>query len=188
MRFIRQRWMPIVLALVAIPLVGLIAIAADGLTDETPQSDVAIVLGNTVRPDGVPSPRLAARLDRCLELWRDGTVRAVIVSGGTGKEGVPEATAMARYLIERGIPSQQVILDNEGVDTDATAKNAADLMRAQGYQSAIVVSQWFHIPRAKLAMSKHGIKAGGAHPDWFEMRDTYSAIRELPAYLAYTLR
>ncbi|KQW79537.1 YdcF family protein [Brevundimonas sp. Root1279] len=160
-------------------------IVADGLTDETPPSDVAVVLGSKVNPDGTPSPRLVARLGRALELHRAGTVQAILVSGGTGKEGVPEGTAMKAWLVAQGVRGEAVLVDDLGVDTAATARNAAAIMRARDYDSAIVVSQYFHIARTKLAFRKQGLTVCGAHPGYFELRDLYSIAREVPGYARY---
>jgi DUF218 domain len=75
-----------------------IAILLDGLTDNVTKSDVGIVLGSKVMPDGTPSARLRARLDKADELFQLGMFKSVIVSGGTGKEGRSEARVMADYL------------------------------------------------------------------------------------------
>ncbi|WP_226634377.1 YdcF family protein [Brevundimonas poindexterae] len=171
----------------AVPLVGAGAIVIDGLTDTVAPSDVAVVLGNTVQPDGTPSKRLAARLNRALDLWEKRTIEAIIVSGATGKEGVPEGDAMYRYLVQQGVPGDRIIVDNAGVDTSATAHNAAGIMAARGYDSAIVVAQYFHIPRARLAMQREGIETRTAHASFFEARDIYSTARELVAYPVYFL-
>ena len=52
-------------------IVPSVVIVADGLTDEIHSADVAVVLGNTVNPDGNPSPRLQARLDKTVELYQN---------------------------------------------------------------------------------------------------------------------
>ncbi len=165
-----------------------VLLIGDGLTDEIAPADVAIVLGNQVHPDGTPSARLAARLDRAVELVEQGRVRWVIVSGGTGREGVPEGDAMKRYLVARGVPAASVLVDNAGVDTWATARNARTIMRGHGLKTAIVVSQYFHIARTRLAFRKHGLAVGGVHARFFELRDFYSSARELPAYVKYALQ
>ena len=163
-------------------------IVADGLTDDIRHSDVAVVLGSRVNPDGRPSPRLAARLGRALELYEGGWAPRIIVSGGTGVEGVPEGTAMMRWLVARGVPASAVIIDNQGVDTKATARNTAALMAAHDFDSAIVVSQYFHISRTRLAFHKAGLPdVGSAHPDYFEWRDLYSIAREIPGYASYLI-
>lgn len=64
-----------------------IFIIFDGLNDRNSKADVAIVLGNKVNEDGTLSDRLKARLDKSIELYKNGRVKKIIVSGGLGKEG-----------------------------------------------------------------------------------------------------
>lgn len=56
-------------------VIAMLAIVVSGLRDDIARSDVALVLGNKVELDGTPSPRLRARLDRTLELFRAGFFR-----------------------------------------------------------------------------------------------------------------
>lgn len=184
------RRMTVRVAAVVVLVVGLCTalLIGDGLTDETEPADVAVILGNQVHPDGTPSARLAARLDRAVALVEHGRVQWVIVSGGTGREGVPEGDAMKRYMVARGVPAASILVDNMGVDTWATARNARTIMQAHDLKSAIVVSQYFHIARVRLAFHKHGLNVAGAHASFFELRDLYSTARELPAYVKYALR
>lgn len=185
----KRRFILAAFALVAITVMGLAALVLAGLTDHLGHADAALVLGNTVNPDGMPSPRLNARLDKALSLYREGYFPKIIVSGATGKEGVPEGTAMKKYLVQAGVPESAVIVDDQGVDTFASAKNTAEILRAGKSKSILVVTQYFHIPRSKLALSRFGISPiYNAHPDYFEARDIYSILREGPAYLKYFIR
>ncbi|MCP5560658.1 MAG: YdcF family protein [Verrucomicrobiaceae bacterium] len=160
-----------------------------GMTDHLGKADVALVLGNQVNPDGSPSPRLKARLDTTAMLFQKGYFPKIIVSGGTGKEGVPEGTAMKRYLVATGIPDSAIWVDDLGVDTQASAENTVSILRAEKLKSVFVITQYFHIPRSKLALSKLGVSPlFNAHPHYFEARDLYSIARELPAYLKYLVR
>lgn len=163
-------------------------LVVDGLTDDISPSDLAVVLGNKVNPDGSPSARLEARLDRAVELYRTGQVRRLLVSGATGIEGVPEGDAMRAYLLTQGIPSEAILVDNAGADTWSTALNTTRIMRAEDLESAIVVTQYFHISRTQLAFRKAGVIAGSAHARHFELRDIYSTCREVPAYISYLFR
>lgn len=189
MRGMRRWIVGTAVAVAALPTLCAAVIVVDGLTDEVRPSDVVVVLGSKVNPDGTPSPRLVARLGRALELYQAGVTPRILVSGGTGIEGVPEGTAMKRWLVAHGVPEAAVIVDDQGVDTRATARNAAALMRTHDLRSAIVVSQYFHIPRTKLAFAQEGVPGvGSAHPDYFELRDLYSIAREVPGYTSYLLR
>ncbi|MDN5726322.1 MAG: YdcF family protein [Propionibacteriales bacterium] len=176
------------LGLVALALLATGALLVDGLTDDDPRADVAVVLGNRIEPDGTPSPQLLIRLERTLELWRRGDVAAVLVSGATGVEGFDEAQMMADWLIVRGIPTRAVVVDNQGWTTRATAQNAAAIMRDHGWRRAVVVSQYFHVPRSKLALRQAGVdEVGGVHATRFLWRDLYSVPREVIGYVSYAL-
>jgi vancomycin permeability regulator SanA len=163
-------------------------IAVSGLRDDVRPADVAVVLGNEVRADGTPHPRLAARLDAALALYDSGVVKNVIVSGGIGQSGFDEAAVMKSYLAGRGIPADRIVADSLGVTTAATATNTAAILRQKRWSSVVVVSQYFHIPRCRLAMRRAGITAVySAHARYFEWRDLYSTAREVVGYPAYLL-
>jgi uncharacterized SAM-binding protein YcdF (DUF218 family) len=183
-----------ILLFTALPIILVFTLAAtlivaDGLTDEIHAADVAIVPGNTVEKDGRPSERLRARLDQTVVLYRQGLFPDVIVSGGVGSEGFDEAEVMKRYLVENGVPEGRIHVDGGGATTFLTAKNAARIMRENGWQSAMVVTQYFHIPRMRLALKRSGITpVFSAHARYFELRDVYSITREVFGYGAYLLR
>jgi vancomycin permeability regulator SanA len=164
-------------------------IVADGLTDDIHATDVAIIPGNTVEKDGRPSARLQARLDQTVALYRQGLFLNVIVSGGVGREGFDEAEVMKRYLVESGVPEGSVHVDGGGATTHLTARNASRMMRENGWRSAMVVTQYFHVPRMRLALKRSGVTpVFSAHAPYFELRDVYSIAREVVGYGAYLLR
>lgn len=177
----------IVLAMLVLPVVAAItAIVVDGFTDDLFQADAALVLGNSVFPDGTLSPRLRGRVERGMELYQSGLVSKIVVSGGFGKEGHYEGTAMAAWLVAQGVPEQDVVIDNEGINTAATAKNFAAISDAHKFESVIVVSQFFHISRCRLALKQAGIeKVGTAYSRVYGRRDVYATLREVVAYGKY---
>ncbi len=176
-------WLLVPFVLAALAIVGV------GLREDVRARDVAVILGATVHENGMPSSRLAARLDRGLALYKAGVVKYVIVSGGLGKEGHDEAKVMGTYLRKAGVPADAIFIDSDGVDTDATARNCARLMREHGLSSVIVVSQYFHNPRVRLAFHAHGVNdTGSAYARFIEMRDLYSIAREVVALPVYWVR
>jgi vancomycin permeability regulator SanA len=133
--------------------------------------------------------RLRARLDKAVELYRGGMFRYVIVSGGVGADGFNEAEVMKRYLVGRGVPEDHIIADGEGLTTSLTARNAARVMKERGWRSALVISQYFHVPRTRLAVESYGVRpVYSAHAEYFELRDVYSIGREVIGYGAYPMR
>lgn len=158
------------------------------LSNQTLKANVAIVLGNEILADGKPSPRLQARLDRAVELYKDARIESVVVSGGVDTEGHDEAVIMGRYLVKNGVPKEIIRVDSLGDDTYLSAANLKQMM--EYYQSrriVVVISSFHHILRTKLAMHKCGFKVVyGSYSRFFELRDLYYSIpKEFPAYYWY---
>jgi vancomycin permeability regulator SanA len=165
------------------------ALASVGLLSIPRPADIAIVLGNTVYADGSPSPRLAARLDRAVQCYEQRRCKLVFVSGGVDASGTDEALAMHAYLVRRGISPNNIAVDHAGNDTWSTARNASAFMRNRGLSSALVITQYFHLPRAMLALKRFGVpEVSGAYPLFWEARDVYSIAREVPASIWYGIR
>lgn len=164
-------------------------ILVDGYTDELGHTKWAVVLGNKVHPDGRVSHRLKSRLDRAYDLYKKGEIRAILVSGGLGKEGYQEAAVMSEYLIKRGVPRQAITEDPEGDNTFYTAQHTRDWMRKQKASAILVVTNAYHVSRCKLAFRKMGIrKVYGAHGEYPDWREVKSIVREFVAYYFYVLR
>lgn len=178
-----------VLAALAIAIVLIAAgIGVSGLSARAGNADAALVFGNTVERSGQPSRRLAARLDVARRLFEAKRVRLILVSGGFGKEGFDEAKVMGSYLRTRGVPDSALIEDGNGSNTIATCVNARRLLAARQASSVDLVTQYFHIPRARLAAERAELKVSGALAPWFfEARDLYSLAREVVALPAYAL-
>ncbi|QQR54550.1 YdcF family protein [Candidatus Peregrinibacteria bacterium] len=172
-------------------LVHSVVIIVDGLADELAKVDVIVVLGNQVNDDGSPSERLKSRLDRAAELYNEGYTECILLSGGIDpNNGRIEADDMASYLESVGIPRTDMIWDNKGLDTFGTAMSMKQFMEWYDWDSVLVVSNYYHIPRIKLAFKQAGIEnVYSAHAKMFpELRDLYSIPREFVAYYYYLFR
>ena len=184
-----KRLLQVVGVIGCIILLSTLFLVGCGIHDEIGHADIALVLGSKVELDGTPSPRLRARLDRTIELYRAGWFPVILASGGTGKEGFDEAIVMRDYLVEHGIPLESVVVDSKGDTTYASTRNASEIVLQRGITSVFVVTQYFHIPRSRLALKRFGVATVfSAHAHWFEWRDVYSAPRELVGFVQYLFR
>lgn len=62
-------------------------------------------------------------------------------------------------------------------------------MHNRKMKSILVVTQYFHVPRARLALQRFGIgRVYAAHAHFFEWRDIYSTMRELAGWVQYRFR
>lgn len=160
-----------------------------GHLESVKPADICVVLGNKVNPDSSLSPRLKARLDRCISLYNAGLFRKVIVSGGIGKEGVNEAIAMKRYLTANNLPADSIIADSNGINTYMTAQFTKAYMTQHNLESVLAVSQYFHLLRTKMILQRSGINSVYyAHANFYEIRDLYSIIREMAGIVTYRFR
>ena len=173
-------------AVLALPC---LVVAWCGLSEKPRPADLAVVLGSKVYPNGTPSPALQSRLDEAVRLYRKGYFKLVLVSGAHGREGYDEPVVMRRYLEAHGIPSPAIIEDNAGTNTWLTAQNTAALMKDRHLQSALIISQYFHLPRCRLAFARFGIPGVSASAStYWSLRDLYSLPREVIAYPVYAWR
>jgi SanA protein len=148
---------------------------------ELPHAQAAIVPGAQVRPDGTMSLMLADRVQRTVDLWNAGKVDRILVSGDHGTWRYDEPDAMREALMRAGIPGHVIFTDHAGFNTRATMIRAK---RIFDVQSAIVVTQGFHIDRALYLAKAAGISdVHGLTSDvhGYGQKQAESDIRELLA-------
>lgn len=175
-------------AAILLALAACLLVAFDGLRDRLGHADVGVVLGSRISPDGRPSRRLAARLDRAAELHRRGLFPMILVSGGIEPEGHDEAQVMRDYLVAHGVAPARVAMDHHGDNTRPTARHTKAWLDAHGGRSAMAISQYFHLPRCRLAFAQAGIApVYSAHAKVWEWRDLYSTPREVVGLVTYAM-
>jgi SanA protein len=173
------RRLRIALLAVAAPLILIAAANALVLLDArgeakasvsaVPHAQAALVLGAQVKPDGTPSDMLADRVAAAADLYRAGKVDKLLLSGDHGRWAYDEVGTMRRELLARGIPARDLFTDHAGFDTWDSAQRAR---RVFGVESAIVVTQGFHMARALYAAHRAGMRATGFTAD----RRSYGSV------------
>ena len=160
----------------------------DGMKPFTGKADIAIILGNAVNKDGSLSAWLQGRVDEALQLYRNGQVKKLFVSGGITPGYRPEGDCMRAYLINKGVDSNDVIKDNFGQNTYLTARHFIDLNKQGNYNSAVVVTSYFHVPRSKYIVKKLGYKnVRGDYSRAFFWQDWIGLARDCVGFYKYWL-
>jgi vancomycin permeability regulator SanA len=140
-----------------------------------PSEPVAIVFGALVLPDGSPSLVLAHRIDAAVDLYRQGKVSRILMTGDNSRANYNEVEAMKRYAIEAGVPADRINLDYAGFRTYDSCYRAKKVF---GVTKAVLITQRYHLPRALYIANSLGIDAVG-----------YKAgIDDYPAQTRYNLR
>jgi uncharacterized SAM-binding protein YcdF (DUF218 family) len=137
-------------------------IARQSTQDEARQADVIIVMG-AAEYRGKPSPVLQARLNHGLLLYLRDLAPYILTTGGAGGDPrYTEADVARAYLIEHGVPSEDILADPEGATTAQSLVGAAEIMRREDLHSCIVVSDGYHIYRVKRLLQAQGIQVYGS--------------------------
>lgn len=148
--------------------------------ENSPTERIAIVFGAGLYRDGSPTPVLRDRVATAVELYQNGRVEKLLMSGNFSR-GHDEPGAMRRYALSLGIPDEDIILDFEGRRTYDTCYRARDIFKLD---SAILVTQAFHLPRALYTCNLLGISAVGVSADLRQYRrasQTFWNVRETVA-------
>jgi uncharacterized SAM-binding protein YcdF (DUF218 family) len=149
-----------------------VQIKRQSVRDEARAADVVVVLGAAAYR-GKPSPILKARLDHGLNLYRQRLAPRILTTGGAGGDpDFTESETGRAYLIRRGVPSEAIILEPEGESTAYSTAAVSEIMQRMNLTSCIVVSDGYHIFRAKKLLEARGLVVYGsprptaARNDW----------------------
>lgn len=140
------------------------------------RAQTAIVLGAGVYDGGALSPVLQDRVDAAIGLFRDGRVDSLLMSGDHGFRDYDEVNAMREYAVRHGVPNELIFLDHAGFNTYDSMMRARQVFRVD---TAVVVTNRFHLARAVFLARQAGIRAQGvvadrrpyAAADWYEQRE-----------------
>lgn len=173
--------------LVAAAVVPVVAVQAIGQTkvhgsvSDVDTRPVVIVPGAGLRPGGTPSVYLERRLEVARDLYEAGTVGSILVSGDASTPYHDEPTAMLTWLVTQGVPQEAVVRDGGGLDTHDTCVRAHDVF---GVDSAVVVTQDYHLRRALFSCTAAGIDVVGIGVSAASVTREQAVVwrlRELPA-------
>lgn len=169
----------------------------DGLTDDG--YDCVIVLGAGVRYNQ-PSPLLAERLDAAFAVYEAGAAPKILVSGDHGDKYYNEVAVMRNYLMEKGVPSEDIFMDHAGFSTYETMYRAHEVF---GVEKAVVVTQKYHLYRAIFDATSFDIYAEGviatghvfAEQTYWNLREAAARVKDFffclfkpePTYLGDTI-
>lgn len=126
--------------------------------EDVPATRVAIVFGAGLYPDGSAGPVLSDRVQTAVVLYQQGRVEKLLMSGDNRFVDYNEPEAMRQYALQRGVPDEDIVLDYAGRRTYDTCYRAKAIF---GVDSAILITQSFHLPRALFLCNWFGIESNG---------------------------
>ena len=135
----------------------LIVVDQFGAVDRAQPADVIVLLGSMVYPGGQLGPALERRAQHAAALYRRGLAGHIICSGGIGANPPAEAIVVCGRLAELGVPSDALILEAASHNTEQNAHFTALIMRAHGWQRAVIATDGFHLFRATQMFEHAGV-------------------------------
>lgn len=109
-----------------------------------------------------PSPMLEDRLNTGISLYEAGIAPKILVTGDHGQQGYDEVSVMKNYLLEAGIPSEDIFMDHAGFSTYESIVRGKKVF---GIQRMLIVSQKYHLYRALFIADEIGIDAISVNSD-----------------------
>jgi uncharacterized SAM-binding protein YcdF (DUF218 family) len=199
----RRSWSPfgVLLRLICLALIlGVLVftvsatmVVQHGRTDPAKSADAIVVLG-AAQYDGRPGPYLLPRLEHALELYRRGVAKHIVTVGGN-KPGdrFTEAGAGREWLVERGVPADDVVAVEQGSNTLQSLQAARPVLADHAWRSAFVVTDRWHELRSTTMLNDQGVTSFGAPTTVgpsvaSPAGDAKYVLREAAGYLAYRVQ
>lgn len=123
--------------------------------------DAIVVLGAQVKPDGQLSLQLTWRMDEAYALWEKQPCLIVTCGAQGANEPAPEGQVMKEYLMAKGVPEEQILVDDTSFNTRQNLRNAARLLESAGAKQVMIVTSDYHLPRAMALAQDMGLSSSG---------------------------
>ena len=157
--------------------------------------DFIIILGAKINNDGTLTPLLKARVDKAIDFGNkqyEVTKKKIVYvpSGGKGNDEVmAEAEAIKKYLIEKGIKKEQIIVEDKSVSTIQNMKFSKEKIDQVNKEAKISFATTnYHVFRSGVIANEQGIdcEGMGSKTKWYFY--TNALIREFVANLVQERR
>lgn len=146
--------------LVWLALVALVLLA--GNWPELERSDAIVVMG-AAQYNGRPSPVLRSRVDHAIDLYRRGLAPRILFTGGVGTgDTLSEADVARRYALDLGVPDSAILVENRSRTSAESIGEAARILHDRSMESALLVSDPFHMLRLEMLARRGGLEGNRA--------------------------
>ena len=168
-----------------------ISIVNYGKKDEKQSADVAIVLGAALSYNTV-SPVYRERINHAINLYNEGYVKRVILTGGMGEGNIySDAFIAMEYAHSKGLPKEAILLEEKSTVTEENIIYSKEIMDKNDFKTAIIVSDPLHMKRA-MKMAENCNLTAFSSPTPTTMYKTNKtqipfAAREVLLYVGYSI-
>ncbi|MDH4263756.1 MAG: YdcF family protein [Spirochaetia bacterium] len=130
--------------------------------EKVKKADVGIILGAAVYSGNRVSTVVGDRIESAIELYREGKVDKLLISGDHAERYYDEVNTIKFWLLKNGIPPGNIEMDPSGFSTYESMCRARNVFNVN---SAVIITQSYHLPRALYLARRLGISAQGFGAD-----------------------
>ena len=149
--------------------------------EAVPSEHIAIVFGAGLDRQGQATSILRDRVQTAAQLYLSGKVQKLLMSGDNRTVDHNEPEAMRQYALSLGVPDSAMVLDYAGRSTYDTCYRAHAIF---GLDSAVLVTQQFHLPRALFLCNALGVRALGVAAGNYRYPLRWTAVWNIREQLA----
>ena len=132
------------------------------------RGDVLIVLEGNYTGRGMIGESSYWRSVYAVWAWKGGGFHKLILSGGAGG-----TESMRRFLVNEGIPADEIAIEDQSGSTRDSACNVKALLRGETGKPVLMTSD-YHMFRAYRALRKCGVNVSGSPlPDALKRGETW---------------
>jgi vancomycin permeability regulator SanA len=152
--------------------------------------DYGFIPGAAVYSKGKPSPIFEGRIRKALEVFRKGTLKKIILTGGNAPGEISEGEAAQKYLVNLGVNKKNIVYENHSTTTtEQISYLRMNFSVLSGQDSVLIISDGFHLSRAIQIAKFYKINSVGVASDYslsFE-KTLFYRTRESVALLLFWL-
>lgn len=169
-------WLVIVLILI-------VMIHTTGRVNHAESADVIVILGAGLNEEGHAGYALTRRATHAANLYHQGYADMIICTGGVADNQTrSEADGCFDVLVSHAVPESAILIETESASTEENALFVEPILEAHNFESIIIVSDSYHVFRARYIFQSIGI-------DTISLSPVSSAlIRGYPTYESSVIR
>ena len=129
--------------------------------------DYGFIPGAAVYSRGKPSPIFEARIRKALELYREGIIKNILLTGGKAPGEISESESAFKYLTNLGVPKKDIVIENRSSTTTEQIKYLrSEILSVKNSNTVLIISDGFHLSRIIQIAKFFQLKTVGVSSDY----------------------